>query len=124
MTAQGVTRKRQEEVVACLIGGMSYRLTAQTLGIGTSTVERVAADNREVIQAARAEQTRRVAEELRDRALYATQRLEEMLDSNNDAVVISAIRTALGEAVRWADAVVVEDRLTAIEARLGLRAVQ
>ena len=123
MTETRGTRKRQEEVIACLIGGMSFRLTAQTLGIGTATVERIAAENRDTIRVARAEQTRRVAEELRDRALYAARRLEEMLDSDNDTVALGAIRTALGEAARWCDAVIVEDRLAAIEARLGLRRV-
>jgi hypothetical protein len=123
MTPKAPPRKRSEEIVACLTGGMSQVKTATELGISLSTVKRVAADCRPEIDAARAEQTRRVAADLRDRALYAATRLEQMIDSNNDAVAISAIRTALGEALRWADAIDTDERLRAVEARLGLRAV-
>lgn len=124
MKANGGTRKRADEVLAALIGGMSLRKTAATLGVSTSTVERISAENRSLIEAARAEQGRRVAETLKGRAMYAAERLEDMLDSPNDAVVISAIRTALAEAARWTEVADFAERLSALEARAGLRAVR
>ena len=123
MTPKDGTRKRSEEIIACLTGGMSYRKTAAELGISESTVDRVAREHREEIAAARAEQARKVVECLRDRALYAAKRLEELIDSRNDAVAISAIRTALSEALRWGEQAELTERLQALEQRLGLKVV-
>lgn len=123
MTAPDRTRKRSDEVLAALIGGMSTRKVAAHLGLGQSTVDRISRENRALIDAARTEQSRRVAEELQDRALYAARRLEDVLDSPNDTVVIAAIRTALSESLRWAEQVAVLERLAALEERAGLRVV-
>jgi hypothetical protein len=116
-------RKREAEVIAALIGGLSYRLTAERLGVAVATVERIAAENRAHIHAARAEQAEQVAQGLRDRATYATQRLEDMLNSDNDTVVVSAIRVALTESLRWAEQIELTRRVTEIERRMGLTVV-
>lgn len=123
MTAKAPHRRRVDEIIAALTGGLSIRKAAIELGLSESTVKRVSTENRAVIDAARSEQARRVVEELRDRALYAARRLEELMDSKNDAVAISACRAALSEALRWGEQAELTDRLTALEARAGLRAV-
>ena len=102
---------------------MSQLKTASHLGISPSTVVRIVRENRDDIEQARREQSRRVAEELRARAMYAATRLEQLMDSPNDAVAISAVRTALSEGLRWFDAVEMEQRLAVVEERLALRVV-
>lgn len=123
MTTPDTSRKHAEQVLAALTSGMSVRKTATELGLSDSTVKRISTENREYIAQVRAEQSRAVVQELKDRAMYAARRLEELIDSPNDAVAISAIRTALSEAMRWADAIDTEERLSALEQRLGLRVV-
>jgi predicted transcriptional regulator len=123
VTDKAITRKRADEVIACLTAGMSQLKTAAHLGISPSTVVRIVRENRDDIEQARREQSRRVAEELRARAMYAATRLEQLMDSPNDAVAISAIRTALSEALRWGEQAELTERLEALEQRLGLKVV-
>lgn len=123
MPTPDTSRKHAEQVLAALTSGMSVRKTATELGLSDSTVKRISTENRDYIARVRAEQSRAVVQELKDRAMYAARRLEELIDSQNDAVAISAIRTALSEAMRWADAIDTEERLSVLEARLGLRSV-
>lgn len=123
MTNKATPRKRSDEVIGCLTNGMSQVRTAKHLGISLSTVVRIVRENREEIEEARALQAQRVAAELKDRALYAAQRLEDLMHSPNDAVAISAVRTALAEGLRWFDAIEMDRRLAALEERTGLRVV-
>lgn len=121
MDPKAPNRRRVGEILACLTSGLSIRKTAAELGLSESTIKRVSTENRDYIAQVRAEQSRAVVQELRDRAMYAARRLEELIDSPNDAVAISAIRTALSEAMRWADAIDLEERIGVLESRLGLR---
>ena len=123
MTHNPTPRKRATEVIACLVNGLSQVKTATELGSSRETVGRIARENKELIDQQKSEQSRLVAAELWDRALYAARRLEELMDSPNDAVAISAVRIALAEGLRWFDAVEMEQRLAVVEERLALRAV-
>ena len=100
MPTPDTSRKHAEQVLAALTSGMSVRKTATELGLSDSTVKRISTENRDYIAQVRAEQSRAVVQELKDRALYAARRLEALIDSPNDAIAVSAIRTALSEAIQ------------------------
>lgn len=116
-------RRYRTEIIGCLTGGMSVRTTANTLGINESTVHRVARENREEIDRARAERARQVAQELQDRALRAALRLDELLDSQSEATSLGAARTILSEAARWSEVTLISERLAELEQRVALRVV-
>jgi transposase len=116
-------RRHRTQIIGCLTGGMSVRTTANTLGISESTVHRVARENREEIDQARAERARQVAQELQDRALRAALRLDELLDSQNETTSLGAARTILSEAARWSEVALISERLAELEQRVALRMV-
>jgi transposase len=121
VSSPGKPSPRDEVVIAALTGGMSQRKTSQVTGVSMSTVHRVSMRYRADIEQARREQARTIAQELKDRARYAVTRLEEVLDSANEPIVLGAIRTALTEASRWMEAVEIEERLAEVERRLAER---
>lgn len=123
MPPKAPSRKREVEIMAALISGLSQRKTSKELGVSLDTVKRVASERRQEIEQERRERAQTVASELKDRALYAARRLEDLMDSSNDAVAISAVRTALAEGLRWFDAIEMDRRLAALEERTGLRVV-
>jgi transposase len=121
MSAVGKPTPRDEIVIAALTGGMSQRKTSQVTGVPIGTVNRIMGRYRADIEQARREQARVIAQELKDRARYAVTRLEEVLDSANEPIVLGAIRTSLTEASRWMEAVEIEERIQDIERALKLR---
>jgi len=117
----GKPNARDELIIAALIGGMSQKRAAQEIGCSMSTVHRTVNRYRHLVEDARRDQARVIAQELKDRARYAVSRLEDVMDSANEPIVLGAIRTALAEASRWMEAVELDQRLRAIEERIGAR---
>ena len=124
MAAPDSLTPRHREVIAHLVAGYTWaEITNLVPRCSMSTVARVAREHRDLIDREKTERARRTADRLQGATTEAIDALLRLLRSGNDAVQLGAARTILDGALRWADAVQLEDRLSAVEARLGLRAV-
>lgn len=123
MTNNSTPSPRHSLIIAGLVAGRTWDDICRQADCSRSTIARVAREHRDEITQERAERARQVADRLKDAALLAVDAVVDVLEhEENSAIRLQAARIALGDALRWLDAVVVEDRLSAIEARLGLRA--
>ena len=125
MTADDTLTPRQREIVAYLVAGYTQDETAERVEgrCSRSTVARVARNYRDVIAAERDARARRTADRLQGATAEALDCLLALLRSGNDSVRLGAARTILDGALRWADAIDLDERLREVERRAGLRAV-
>lgn len=124
MTPENTPNPRDSIIVAALVAGRSWDEAGRQANCSRATIARVAREHRAAIADERAMRARQVADRLKDAALLAVDAVVDVLErEENNAIRLQAARIALGDALRWLDAVEMDDRLTAVEARLGLRAV-
>ena len=115
---------RHSIIIAGLVAGRTWDDICRQADCSRSTIARVAREHRDEIAQERGERARQVADRLKDAALLAVDAVVDVLEhEENNAIRLQAARIALGDALRWLDAVELDDRLSAVEDRLGLRSV-
>lgn len=125
MNVDDTLSPRDREVVAHLVAGYTWGEISDLLPrCSRSTVARVSERHRDLIAREREARARRTADRLQGATTAALDCLLDLLrNANQDAVKLGAAKAILDGALKWADAISVDERLAAVEARLGLRAV-
>jgi hypothetical protein len=105
-----------------LASGLSWKDSAALAGVSLATVGRVMQHDpsfRLEVARERAARTERVLGSLSAVALEAVECLRALLNSSNDSVRASACRTALEGLLKFNSAVMLEERIAALEAQLA-----
>ena len=109
-----------DALLLALAAGMSVRDAAAAAGVSESTVYRRMRDPqyRQEVQAVRGEMMSQALGAMADGMAEAAGVLRGLLRSNNEGIKLSAARSMLDLGVKIQSAVEIEQRLTAIEARI------
>jgi hypothetical protein len=117
-------RQNADEVLAlALASGQTVRGAAELAQVSERTARRRWADPmfRRRVTELRAEMVGSAVGKLADAAGMAADRLRELLSAQSEAVALSAARSILELGTRLREATEVEERLSALEDRLGRR---
>jgi hypothetical protein len=119
--AENGRQKGDAALVLALAAGQTARDAARSAGVGERTATRRLADPafRRRVEALRADLVRQAAGRLVEGMTQAADTLRSLLEARSEAVRLGAARTILELAPRLREAAELEERLRALEERLG-----
>ena len=118
MKANG-RKSADQKIIVALAGGQTVQAAARAAGVGESTVFRRLRDAafRGAVAAARAEVTARALGKLAAASTAAASTLRKLLNAESEAVKLSAARSILELGTKLREAVELEQRIVALEAK-------
>ncbi len=111
-------------LAAALGGGLTYERAAEVAGVSRATAGRRMADPsfRAQVERLRRDHARRIEVRLAALSTRAVDALDDLIaDRDSPAQRLGAARVVLDGVLRFREAAEVEDRLAALEARIGAR---
>ena len=115
--ARNVNKKRRDQLVIALAGGLSVREAAQDTGVSLRTVYRHLQDEdfRSRVQSVRSTMFEQTLSTLASTGVTAAQTLRDLLQAESESVRLGAARSVLELGGRLRESVEIEERLSNLE---------